>query len=111
MEFKIKDLEYALERYLNVVGEIEDNSKRDNTNKRYAFINAFATDASIHDLRELFKLKDANNIRYAIKCHDERFMTFLGYCDNFNVAQAIKNRMKSDKVLYGKHDQNVLEEA
>ena len=30
MEFKIEDLEYALERYTNVIGEIEEKSDRKN---------------------------------------------------------------------------------
>ena len=61
MEFKIEDLEYALERYTNVVGEIEDKADRVNTNKRQAFINAFIGPADMYTLRDLFGIKDTMN--------------------------------------------------
>jgi hypothetical protein len=96
MELKIKDLEYALERYTNVVGDIDDKSDRLNTNKRQAFINAFIDEASIYDLRDLFSIKDTNNIRYAIKKHNEKLLTHLDYNENFIVAKSIKLRMLSN---------------
>lgn len=99
MEFKIKDLEYALERYTNVIGSIEDKSDRKNINKRQAFINAFADVSSIYDLRNLFDLKDTNNIRYAKKKHEEKYLTYIDYCDSFRLAEAIKHKMMSKKVL------------
>lgn len=108
MEFKIKDLEYALERYTNVVGAIEDKSDRENTNKRQAFINAFIGSASIYDLRDLFKIKDTNSIRYAVKKHEEKYLTYLDYCDSFRTAEAIKHMMKANKVLI---NEEVLEKA
>jgi hypothetical protein len=96
MELKIKDLEYALERYTNVVGEVENKSDRLNTHKRQAFVNAFRDCSSIYDLRELFKLKDTNNIRYAFKKHNEKLLTHLDYNENFIVAKSIKLKMLSD---------------
>jgi len=107
MEFKIKSLEYALERYTNVVGVIEDKSDRENTNKRQAFINAFVDSANIYDLRDVLGLKDTNNIRYAVKKHEEKYLTYLDYCDSFRTAEAIKHMMKSKIVL----DETVLEKA
>jgi len=97
MEFKIEDLEYALERYTNVIGPIEDKSDRENANKRQAFINAFIDKASIYDLRDLFKIKDTNSIRYAMKVHEEKFLTYLDYCDNYKTAEAIKWMMLAKK--------------
>lgn len=99
MEFKIKDLEYALERYTNVVGLIQDKSDRTNTNKRQAFINAFMDSSSIYDLRDLFSIKDTNNIRYANKKHEEKYLTYLDYCDSFRTAEAIKQMMRSNRIL------------
>lgn len=107
MEFKIKDLEYALERYTNAVGDIQDKSDRLNTNRRQAFINAFTDVSSIYDLRDLFNLKDTNNIRYAVKKHEEKYLTYLDYCDSFRTAQAIKEMMRAKIVL----DEKILEEA
>ncbi len=107
MEFKIKALEYALERYTNSVGSIEEKSDRLNTNKRQAFINAFADVSSIYDLRDLFNLKDTNNIRYAVKKHEEKYLTYLDYCDSYRTAQAIKQMMRAKIVL----DEKILEEA
>lgn len=107
MEFKIKDLEYALERYTNSVGDIQDKSDRLNTNRRQAFINAFTDVSSIYDLRDLFNLKDTNNIRYAVKKHEEKYLTYLDYCDSFRTAQAIKEMMRAKIVL----DEKILEEA
>jgi len=107
MEFKIKDLEYALERYTNSIGVIQDKSDRLNTNRRQAFINAFADVSSIYDLRDLFNLKDTNNIRYAVKKHEEKYLTYLDYCDSFRTAQAIKEMMRAKIVL----DEKILEEA
>lgn len=107
MEFKIKSLEYALERYTNVVGVIEDKSDRENTNKRQAFINAFVDSANIYDLRDVLGLKDTNNIRYAVRKHEEKYLTYLDYCDSFRTAEAIKHMMKSKIVL----DEKVLEKA
>ena len=97
MEFKIKELDYALERYTNVVGLIEDKSDWINTNKRQAFINAFEGEASLYDLRDLFDIKDTNNIRYAFKKHNEKLLTQLDYNENFVIAKSIKLRMLSDK--------------
>lgn len=97
MEFKIEDLEYALERYTNVVGEIEEKSDRKNTNKRQAFVNAFIGEASIYDLRDLFSIKDTNNIRYAFKKHNEKLLTQLDYNENFVVAKSIRLKMLSKK--------------
>jgi len=99
MEFKIEDLEYALERYTNVVGKIDSKADRENTNKRQAFINAFIDCASIYDLRDLFNIKDTNNIRYAVKKHEEKYLTYLDYCDSFRTAEAIKHMMKANRVL------------
>ena len=107
MEFKIKALEYALERYINSVGSIEEKSDRLNTNKRQAFINAFAGVSSIYDLRDLFNLKDTNNIRYAVKKHEEKYLTYLDYCDSYRIAQAIKEMMRAKIVL----DEKILEKA
>jgi hypothetical protein len=106
MEFKIEDLEYALERYTNVVGEIEDKADRKNTNKRQAFINAFIGPANIYALRELFDIKDTNNIRYAFKKHNEKMMTQFDYNENFEVAKAIKYKMLSRK-----YDERILEKT
>jgi hypothetical protein len=106
MEFKIKDLEYALERYTNVVGSIDDKSDRVNTNKRQAFINAFIEEASMYDLRDLFSIKDTNNIRYASKKHNEKLLTQFDYNENFRVAQSIRLRMLSKK-----HDEKVFKKA
>lgn len=97
MEFKIEDLEYALQRYENKVGEIEEKSNRVNTNKRQAFINAFIGEASIYSLRDLFNIKDTNNIRYAFKKHNEKLLTQFDYHENFVVAKAIRLKMLSDK--------------
>jgi|TARA_R110000823_G_scaffold315054_2_gene445468 hypothetical protein len=108
MEFKIKDLEYALARYTSVIGAIEDKSDRVNTNKRQAFINAFAEKSSIYDLRDLFNIKDTNNIRYAIKKHEDKYLTYLDYCDNYRTAEAVKHMMMSNKIL--KYE-TVLEKA
>jgi len=102
MEFKIDALKYALERYTNVVGAIEDKSDRLNTNKRQAFINAFIDEASIYSLRELFDLKDTNNVRYAFKKHNEKLLTQFDYNENFEIAKAIRLQMLSkryEKVL------------
>lgn len=103
MEFKIEDLEYALERYANIVGEIEDKSDRKNTNKRQAFINAFIGEANIYQLRDLFSIKDTNNIRYAFKKHNEKLLTQLDYNENFVVAKSIRLKMLSSK-----YDEKVL---
>ena len=103
MEFKIEDLEYALERYINIVGEIEDKSDRKNTNKRQAFINAFIGEANIYQLRDLFSIKDTNNIRYAFKKHNEKLLTQLDYNENFVVAKSIRLKMLSSK-----YDEKVL---
>jgi len=97
MEFKIKDLEYALQRYNSIVGDIENNSKRVNTNKRQAFMNAFIGEANIYSLRELFDVKDTNNIRYAFKKHNEKLLTHFDYHENFKIAKAIKLQMLSKK--------------
>lgn len=112
MEFGIEELEYALERYTNVVGVIEDKSDRINTNKRQAFINAFADGTSIHNLRELFKMKDANNVRYAMRQHEDKYYTYLDYCDSFKCAEAIKHRMVSGKLSQKNYSyERLLEEA
>ena len=94
MEFKIKDLEYALQRYNSIVGDIENNSKRVNTNKRQAFMNAFIEEANIYSLRELFDVKDTNNIRYAFKKHNEKLLTHFDYHENFKIAKAKKYNEK-----------------
>jgi len=102
MEFKIDALKYALERYTNVVGPIEDKSDRLNTNKRQAFINAFIGEAGIYSMRELFDLKDTNNVRYAFKKHNEKLLTQFDYNENFEIAKAIRLQMLSkryEKVL------------
>ena len=106
MVFKIKDLEYALERYINIVGDIQDNSKRVNTNKRQAFINAFIGQANLHNLRELFDIKDTNNIRYAFKRHNEKLLTQFDYNENFEIAKAIRLEMISKR-----YDEKILEKA
>lgn len=106
MEFKTEDLDYALERYTNVVGEIEDKSNRLNINKRQAFINAFIGEASIYDLRDLFSIKDTNNIRYAFKKHNEKLLTHLDYNENFVVAKSIKLKMLSKK-----YDEKILKKT
>tara|TARA_R100000426_G_scaffold64802_1_gene45189 strand:+ start:897 stop:1217 length:321 start_codon:yes stop_codon:yes gene_type:complete len=106
MVFKIKDLEYALERYINIVGDIQDNSKRVNTNKRQAFINAFIGQANLHNLRELFDIKDTNNIRYAFKRHNEKLLTQFDYNENFEIAKAIRLEMISKR-----QDEKILEKA
>lgn len=106
MEFKIKDLEYALERYTNVVGSIENNSKRVNTNKRQAFMNAFIGEANLYTLRDLFDIKDTNNVRYAFKKHNEKLLTQFDYHENFNVAKGIRLQMLSKK-----YDEKVLKKA
>ena len=103
MVFKTNELEYALERYENVVGKIENKSNRLNTNKRQAFINAFIGEASIYDLRDLFSIKDTNNIRYAFKKHNEKLLTQFDYNENFKIAQAIRLQMLSKK-----YDEKVL---
>ena len=106
MVFKIKDLEYALERYINIVGDIQDNSKRVNTNKRQAFMNAFIGQANLHNLRELFDIKDTNNIRYAFKRHNEKLLTQFDYNENFEIAKAIRLEMISKR-----YDEKILEKA
>ena len=106
MVFKIKDLEYALERYINIVGDIQDNSKRVNTNKRQAFINAFIGQANLHNLRELFDIKDTNNIRYAFKRHNEKLLTQFDYNENFEIAKAIRL-----EIISKKYDEKILEKA
>lgn len=106
MVFKIKDLEYALERYINIVGDIQDNSKRVNTNKRQAFINAFIGQANLHNLRELFDIKDTNNIRYAFKRHNEKLLTQFDYNENFEIAKSIRLEMISKR-----YDEKILEKA
>ena len=106
MEFKTKDLEYALERYTNVVGAIENNSKRVNTNKRQAFMNAFIGEANLYSLRDLFDVKDTNNIRYAFKKHNEKLLTQFDYHENFKVAQAIRLQMLSKK-----YDEKILKKT
>ena len=106
MVFKIKDLEYALERYINIVGDIQDNSKRVNTNKRQAFMNAFIGQANLHNLRELFDIKDTNNIRYAFKRHNEKLLTQFDYNENFEIAKAIRLEMVSKR-----YDEKILEKA
>ena len=106
MVFKIKDLEYALERYTDIVGDIQDNSKRVNTNKRQAFINAFIGQANLHNLRELFDIKDTNNIRYAFKRHNEKLLTQFDYNENFEIAKAIRLEMISKR-----YDEKILEKA
>ena len=106
MVFKIKDLEYALERYTNIVGDIQDNSKRVNTNKRQAFMNAFIGEANVHNLRELFDIKDTNNIRYAFKRHNEKLLTQFDYNENFEIAKAIRL-----EIISKKYDEKILEKA
>lgn len=106
MEFKTEDLDYALERYTNIVGAIEDKSDRLNINKRQAFINAFIGEASIYQLRDLFSIKDTNNIRYAFKKHNEKLLTHLDYNENFVVAKSIRLRMLSKK-----YDEKILEKT
>ena len=106
MVFKIKDLEYALERYPNIVGDIQDNSKRVNTNKRQAFMNAFIGEANVHNLRELFDIKDTNNIRYAFKRHNEKLLTQFDYNENFEIAKAIRL-----EIISKKYDEKILEKA
>jgi len=106
MVFKIKDLEYALERYTDIVGDIQDNSKRVNTNKRQAFMNAFIGQANLHNLRELFDIKDTNNIRYAFKRHNEKLLTQFDYNENFEIAKAIRLEMISKR-----YDEKILEKA
>lgn len=106
MEFKTEDLDYALERYTNIVGAIENKSDRLNINKRQAFINAFIGEASIYQLRDLFSIKDTNNIRYAFKKHNEKLLTHLDYNENFVVAKSIRLRMLSKK-----YDEKILEKT
>ena len=106
MVFKIKDLEYALERYINIVGDIQDNSKRVNTNKRQAFMNAFIGQANLHNLREMFDIKDTNNIRYAFKRNNEKLLTKFDYNENFEIAKAIRLEMISKR-----YDEKILEKA
>lgn len=107
MEFKINELVVALKTYEKSVGSIKDKSDRTNTNKRQAFINAFYGSASIHDLRDLFNMKDTNNVRYAVKKHEEKYLTYFDYCDSYKTAEAIKNMMYAKKVL----NEKVLKEA
>lgn len=99
MEFKIDELVRALKTYELAVGKVEEKSDRVNTNRRQAFINAFYGSANIYDLRDLFSMKDTNNVRYAVKKHDEKYLTFLDYCDNYRTAEAIKNMIYANKVL------------
>jgi hypothetical protein len=103
MVFKIEELEHALHKYMNVVGEIENKSDRKNINKRQAFMNAFVDEADIYQLRDLFSIKDTNNIRYAFKKHKEKLLTYLDYNENFSVAKSIRIKMlnkKSDEKLF-----------
>lgn len=99
MEFKIDELRRALRTYESSVGAIKDNSDRVNTNKRQAFINAFYGSANIYDLRDLFRMKDTNNVRYAVKKHEEKYISYLDYCDNYRTAEAIKHMFNANKVL------------
>ena len=69
-------------------------------------MNAFIGQANLHNLRELFDIKDTNNIRYAFKRHNEKLLTQFDYNENFEIAKAIRLEMISKR-----YDEKILEKA
>jgi hypothetical protein len=90
MGLKINELIEARDAYYLAIGTKDDGtSDRINVNIRQAFINAFKDVATVSSLKTIFGLKDANNVRYAMKIHDVKMYRYKDYAMNYEVATKV----------------------